>query len=98
MLTDGLRAYRTFINRHADLSITPVSCPAHISRKLKESRDDHPPISPGCYMIHRSRVAKSQLPCHGPNVLTEPTHVNLNNLKSRTGTISASSKAGRRAR
>ena len=43
--SDGLRAYRTFIERHADLSITPVSCLAHISRKFKEAREDHPRIT-----------------------------------------------------
>jgi len=43
--SDGLRAYRTFIDRHTDLSITPVSCLAHIARKFKESRDDHPRIT-----------------------------------------------------
>jgi len=43
--SDGLRAYRTFIERHADLAITPVSCLAHISRKFKESRDEHPRIA-----------------------------------------------------
>jgi transposase len=43
--SDGLRAYRTFIERHSDLSITPVSCLAHISRKFKEARDDHPRIT-----------------------------------------------------
>lgn len=43
--SDGLRAYRTFIERHSHLSITPVSCLAHIARKFKESRDDHPRIT-----------------------------------------------------
>ena len=43
--SDGLRAYRTFIERHADLAITPVSCLAHISRKFKEARDEHPRIA-----------------------------------------------------
>ncbi len=43
--SDGLRAYRTFIERHQQLDITPVSCPAHISRKFKEARDEHPRIT-----------------------------------------------------
>lgn len=43
--SDGLRAYRAFIERHAHLAITPVSCLAHISRKFKEARDEHPRIA-----------------------------------------------------
>jgi hypothetical protein len=43
--SDGLRAYRTFIERHADLEIIPVSCLAHISRKFKEARQEHPRIT-----------------------------------------------------
>lgn len=43
--SDGLRAYRTFIHRHAELSITPVSCLTHIARKFKEARDEHPRIA-----------------------------------------------------
>ena len=43
--SDGLRAYRTFIERHADLNITPVSCLAHTSRKFKEARSDYPRIT-----------------------------------------------------
>lgn len=43
--SDGLRAYRTFINRHPELQITPVSCLAHISRKFKHARDEHPRIT-----------------------------------------------------
>ena len=43
--SDGLRAYRTFIERHPDLNITPVSCLAHIRRKFWEARHDHPAIS-----------------------------------------------------
>ena len=43
--SDGLRAYRTFINRHPDLNIIPVSCLTHISRKFKEARDEHPRIT-----------------------------------------------------
>ena len=45
MQSDGLRAYRTFIERHADLNITPVSCLAHTSRKFKEARSDYPRIT-----------------------------------------------------
>jgi transposase len=43
--SDGLRAYRTFIERHSELSITPVSCLAHIRRKFTEARGDHPRIA-----------------------------------------------------
>ena len=43
--SDGLRAYRTFIERHAKLQITPVSCLTHITRKFKEARDEHPRIA-----------------------------------------------------
>lgn len=43
--SDGLRAYRTFINRYPELSITPVSCLTHIARKFKEARDEHPRIT-----------------------------------------------------
>jgi len=43
--SDGLRAYRTFIERHWELSITPVSCLAHIRRKFTEARKDHPRIT-----------------------------------------------------
>lgn len=42
--SDGLRAYRTFINRHPELAITPVSCLVHIARKFKEAREEHPRI------------------------------------------------------
>lgn len=43
--SDGLRAYRTFIERHSTQDITPVSCLAHISRKFKEARGDFPRIT-----------------------------------------------------
>jgi transposase len=43
--SDGLRAYRTFIERHPEQVIIPVSCLAHISRKFKEARDEHPRIA-----------------------------------------------------
>lgn len=43
--SDGLRAYRTFIERHESLEITPVSCLAHIRRKFAEARGDHPRIT-----------------------------------------------------
>ena len=43
--SDGLRAYRTFIERHTTLDITPVSCLAHTSRKFKEARSDYPRIT-----------------------------------------------------
>ncbi len=43
--SDGLRAYRTFINRYPELSIVPVSCLTHIARKFKEARDEHPRIT-----------------------------------------------------
>jgi hypothetical protein len=42
---DGLRAYRTFIERHVKLEITPVSCLTHITRKFKEARHEHPRIA-----------------------------------------------------
>jgi len=43
--SDGLRAYRTFIERHPHLGIIPVSCLAHIRRKFHEARGDHPRIT-----------------------------------------------------
>ena len=43
--SDGLRAYRTFIERHPALTITPVSCLAHIRRKFTEAQEDHPRIT-----------------------------------------------------
>jgi hypothetical protein len=43
--SDGLRAYRTFIERHTELTITPVSCLAHIRRKFTEAQGDHPRIT-----------------------------------------------------
>jgi len=42
--SDGLRAYRTFIDRHGHLNIIPVSCLAHIRRKFREAAEDHPKI------------------------------------------------------
>jgi len=49
--SDGLRAYRTFIERHSDLFITPVSCLAHIRRKFTEARKDHPRITAWILLI-----------------------------------------------
>lgn len=43
--SDGLRAYRTFIERHFTLLIIAVSCLAHIRRKFTDARDDHPRIT-----------------------------------------------------
>lgn len=43
--SDGLRAYRTFMERYPELTITPVACLAHISRKFKEALDEHPRIA-----------------------------------------------------
>ncbi|MFC7339680.1 IS66 family transposase [Haloferula chungangensis] len=43
--SDGLRGYRTFIERHPELAITPVSCLAHIRRKFTEASGDHPRIT-----------------------------------------------------
>ena len=43
--SDGLRAYRTFIERHLELNIIPVSCLTHIRRKFWEARHDHPRLS-----------------------------------------------------
>lgn len=43
--SDGLRAYQTFIERHDQLAITPVSCLAHIRRKFVEAKNDFPRIS-----------------------------------------------------
>ncbi len=43
--SDGLRAYRAFINRYPELCIIPVSCLTHIARKFKESRHEHPRIA-----------------------------------------------------
>lgn len=40
--SDGLRAYRTFRERHHHLQIIPVSCLAHIRRKFVEAGGDHP--------------------------------------------------------
>ena len=43
--SDGLRAYRTFIERHPALAIIPVSCLTHIARKFKDTRGEHPRIA-----------------------------------------------------
>lgn len=43
--SDGLRAYRTFRERHTDLKIIPVSCLAHIRRKFVKAQGDHPRIT-----------------------------------------------------
>jgi len=43
--SDGLRAYRKFIDGRPGNEITPVSCLAHIRRKFHEARDDHPKIA-----------------------------------------------------
>jgi len=43
--SDGLRAYRTFIERFPLLAIIAVSCLAHIRRKFWEARNDHPRIA-----------------------------------------------------
>jgi transposase len=43
--SDGLRAYRTFIERHPQLDIAPVSCLVHIRRKFVAAQDDHPKIT-----------------------------------------------------
>ena len=45
MQSDGLRAYRTFIERHAQLDIVPVSCLAHIRRKFIDAQKDHPKLT-----------------------------------------------------
>ncbi len=42
--SDGLRAYRTYIDRHEQLDITPVSCLTHIRRKFVTAKDDHAKI------------------------------------------------------
>lgn len=49
--SDGLRAYQTFIGRHPELNITPVSCLAHIRRKFVAARDDHPRITAWILLI-----------------------------------------------
>lgn len=43
--SDGYSAYRTFMARHPELRIQPVSCLAHIRRKFIEAREDQPRIS-----------------------------------------------------
>jgi len=43
--SDGLRAYRTFIERHPKLDIVPVSCLAHIRRKFIAAKEDHPKLT-----------------------------------------------------
>lgn len=43
--SDGLRAYRTFIERFPSLAIIAVSCLAHIRRKFFEAKEDHPRIA-----------------------------------------------------
>ena len=45
MQSDGLRAYRTFIERHPQLDIVPVSCLAHIRRKFIAAQKDHPKLT-----------------------------------------------------
>jgi hypothetical protein len=43
--SDGLRAYRTYIDRHAELDIVPVSCLSHIRRKFVDAKNDYPRIT-----------------------------------------------------
>ena len=43
--SDGLRAYRTFMDRHPQFEIVPVSCLAHIRRKFDTAKNDHPKIT-----------------------------------------------------
>jgi len=43
--SDGLRAYRTFIERHLELLIIAISCLTHIRRKFVEAREDHPQLT-----------------------------------------------------
>lgn len=43
--SDGLRAYRKFIEGRPGNEIIPVSCLAHIRRKFHEARGDHPKIA-----------------------------------------------------
>ena len=45
MQSDGLRAYRTYIERHSDLDIVPVSGLTHIRRKFVAAIDDHPKLT-----------------------------------------------------
>ena len=49
--SDGLRAYQTFISRHHQLDITPVSCLAHIRRKFHAARQDHPKVT--AWILHQ---------------------------------------------
>lgn len=49
--SDGLRAYRTFIERHRELAIVPVSCLAHIRRKFTEALGDHPKLTAGILLV-----------------------------------------------
>ena len=43
--SDGLRAYRTFMERHRQLDIVPVSCLVHIRRKFVAAQEDHPKLT-----------------------------------------------------
>ena len=43
--SDGLRAYRKFIESRPGNELIPVSCLAHIRRKFHEARGDHPKIA-----------------------------------------------------
>lgn len=43
--SDGLRAYRAFIERFPENTIIPVSCLAHIRRKFVEAKGDHPKLT-----------------------------------------------------
>lgn len=49
--SDGLRAYRTFIERHPHLDIVPVSCLAHIRRKFITAKQDHPKLTAWIFLL-----------------------------------------------
>ena len=64
--SDGLAAYRTFVERHDQLAIILVSCLAHIRRKFVEAKGDHTRLTAWIlYLI--GRIYKVEAACRESN-------------------------------
>jgi hypothetical protein len=86
--SDGLRAYRTFIERFPDLAIIAVACLAHIRRKFFEAKEDHPRIAAWIlyqmgkiYAIERKLKAKGFTPLERQQVRWEETRRHYEHLQ-----------------
>ncbi|MGD1979051.1 MAG: IS66 family transposase [Akkermansiaceae bacterium] len=86
--SDGLRAYRTFIERFPDLAIIAVACLAHIRRKFFEAKEDHPRIAAWIlyqmgkiYAIERRLKAKGFTPLERQQARWEQTRRHYEHLQ-----------------